>query len=79
MDGRRRSGPPGVVFKHCPVCWREVLSAHRGEVTAVGKSEILSVAPNGDIVGRCECGKSVVWEREVTRGSPTASNNQGHQ
>lgn len=57
----------GVVFKRCGTCHREVLSAHRGEVTAVGKGEILSVARNGDIVGKCECGRRVVWEREVSR------------
>lgn len=69
---RRRDRPPqtgagGVAFKCCAVCRRQVLSAFRGEVTAVGKGEILSVAANGDVVGKCECGKRVVWEREVSR------------
>jgi hypothetical protein len=44
-----------------------VLSAYRGAVTAVGKGEIERVEPNGDIVGRCECGMAVTWTREVSR------------
>jgi hypothetical protein len=59
----------GVAFKKCPTCWAPVLSAYRGEVTAVGKSEILSVTREGHIIGKCNCGKQVVWEREVSRTS----------
>jgi uncharacterized protein with PIN domain len=50
--------------KRCPGCTREVLSAYRGEVIAVGKGEIASVTKDGDVVGRCSCGRRVVWERE---------------
>lgn len=65
-EGRLPTGGR-VVFKHCPVCHRQVLSAYRGEVTAAGKGEIVSVSRDGDVVGVCECGKRVVWEREVSR------------
>lgn len=65
-----RMGAGGVVFKRCTTCKREVLSAFRGEVTAVGKGEIQSVAPNGDIVGKCECGRRVIWVRERARPPP---------
>lgn len=61
------TGQGGIAFKHCRVCHRRVLSAYRGEVTAVGKSEIQSVAANGDVIGLCECGARAVWEREVSR------------
>lgn len=64
---KTRTGAGGVVFKRCPVCHREVLSAFRGEVTAVGKGEIASVSKEGHVIGRCECGKRVVWEREIAR------------
>lgn len=57
-------GSGRVAFKSCPVCRRQVLSAYRGEVTAVGKGEIQSVTREGHIIGQCECGKRVVWERE---------------
>lgn len=54
--------------KHCPVCHRQVLSAYRGEVTAVGKSDLERVKANGDVVGRCgDCGAAVTWIREVSR------------
>lgn len=58
-------GRPG--FKHCPVCHRQVLSAFRGEVTAVGRSEIERVKANGDVGARCECGAAVTWTREISR------------
>lgn len=64
---RRVTGPGGVAFRTCPTCHRPVLSAFRGEVTAVGKGEIQSVTREGSIIGKCECGKRVVWEREPTR------------
>lgn len=67
MSGRRTSGPGGVVFKRCPVCFREVLSAYRGEVAAVGKGEIQSVTGEGHVIGKCECGRRVIWEREASR------------
>lgn len=70
-DQRRRTGQGGSVVKRCPVCFAEVLSAYRGEVTAVGRSEILSVDRDGNIHGKCECGKSVVWER--VRPAPRAA------
>ena len=60
-------GDGKVAFKCCPICGRQVLSAFRGEVTAVGKGEILSVSAQGDVVGRCDCGKRVVWERDLAR------------
>jgi endogenous inhibitor of DNA gyrase (YacG/DUF329 family) len=71
--GNRRAvqvGPGSVAFKPCPVCNRQVLSAHRGEVTAVGKSEILSVTREGHVVGQCECGKRVTWTRGPARPMP---------
>jgi hypothetical protein len=61
---KRQTGPGGVAFKRCAVCHREVLSAYRGEVTAVGKGEIVSVARDGTVIGKCSCGKCVTWERE---------------
>jgi endogenous inhibitor of DNA gyrase (YacG/DUF329 family) len=70
-DQRRRTGQGEVAFRCCPVCGRQVLSVFRGEVTAVGKGEILSVTREGDVVGGCECGKRVVWKREIPRSSPT--------
>jgi uncharacterized protein with PIN domain len=55
-------------FRRCPVCHRGVLSAYRGEVTAVGTGRILSVAKDGSVIGECGgCGKRVVWGREVSR------------
>lgn len=60
-------GPGTVAMKHCPVCHRPVLSAYRGEVTAVGRSEIVSVSRDGSVVGLCECGKRVVWGREAAK------------
>lgn len=53
-----------MAYRRCPICHREVLSAFRGEVSAVGKATILSVSKEGHIIGVCECGKRVVWERE---------------
>lgn len=61
---KHRVGQGGVIFKRCPTCHREVLSAYRGEVSAVGKASILSVTREGNVVGICVCGKRVVWERE---------------
>lgn len=68
----RRERPPatgqgGIAFRTCRVCHRRVLSAYRGEVTAVGKAEIQSVTADGAVVGKCECGARTVWEREVSR------------
>lgn len=60
-------GSGTVAFKRCPVCHRNVLSAHRGEVTAVGKSEILSVTREGNVVGMCQCGGKVTWTRDISR------------
>jgi hypothetical protein len=57
-----------IVTKRCPVCHRDVLSAHRGEITAVGRAEIAKVARDGSVIGRCECGAQTTWEREVSRG-----------
>lgn len=62
-DQRRRTGAGGLVIKRCGACTREVLSAYRGEVSAAGRGEIALVRRNGDIVGRCECGNAVTWER----------------
>lgn len=62
-----RTGPGGVAIKRCRTCQREVLSAYRGTVTAVGQGEIEKVEPDGTIVGRCSCGTRVVWHREVSR------------
>jgi uncharacterized protein with PIN domain len=57
-----------VAMKRCPVCHRDVLSAYRGEVTAVGQGRILSVSRTGEIIGECGgCGRRVIWEREVSR------------
>lgn len=64
---RQRTGQGGVVFKRCRLCQREVLSAYRGEVSAVGKSEILKVDRDGNVHGKCVCGSAVVWERERAR------------
>lgn len=64
---KHRTGHGGVVFKRCTVCHREVLSAYRGEVSAVGKSEILKVDRGGNVHGKCVCGSAVVWERERAR------------
>lgn len=70
---RRRSeqmpaNPGGsVAIKRCRTCQREVLSAYRGEVTAVGQGQILSVARDGSVIGQCCCGGRVVWEREIQR------------
>lgn len=69
-DTRRATGQGGIVLKRCQGCTREVLSAHRGEVTAVGQGEIISVTRDGDVVGRCQCGRRVVWERERPRAKP---------
>jgi hypothetical protein len=55
-----------IAFRRCPVCYRDVLSAYRGEVTAVGKATILSVARDGSVIGACECGCRVVWERDAS-------------
>lgn len=60
------SNPGTIGRKHCPVCHRQVLSAYRGEVTAVGKSVILS-ATRRETIAQCECGKRVSWEWEVSR------------
>lgn len=64
---RQTTGEGGVAIKRCAACTREVLSAYRGEVTAVGKGEIISVTKDGDVVGRCYCGRRVVWERDRKR------------
>ncbi len=66
-DTRRSTGQGGIVIKRCGGCEREVLSAYRGEVTAVGPGEIQSVTKDGDVIGRCACGRRVVWERERKR------------
>lgn len=63
----RRTGQGGVVMKRCQTCHREVLSAYRGEVSAVGKGEILKVDRDGNVHGKCPCGASVVWTRERAR------------
>lgn len=63
-DSRRATGQGGIVIKRCEGCTREVLSAYRGEVTPVGSGEIASVAANGDVVGRCQCGRRVVFLRD---------------
>lgn len=65
---RHRPGQGGVIFKRCSACYREVLSAHRGAVTAVGKGAIEEIRSNGDVVAKCECGRRVEWEREIKRG-----------
>lgn len=57
----------GVVFRKCHVCWRDAISAHNGEVTAVGRAEIESVSKEGHIRVRCECGAPVVWQREISQ------------
>lgn len=65
---RQQSGQGGIGRKFCPVCHRQVLSAFKGEVTAVGKSELLSTnLMEGYAIGQCECGKRVRWDREVSR------------
>jgi hypothetical protein len=58
-------GRPAYAF--CKRCYRRVLTAHRGTVTAVDECDIEKVEPNGDVVGRCECGGTAVWERGVSR------------
>lgn len=70
-DERKRTGQGGVAIKRCGVCYREVLSAYKGAVTAIGKGEIAKVESTGDVVGRCECGSSVVWRREIKRTTLT--------
>lgn len=69
-DSRRSTGQGGIVIKRCRGCEREVLSSNKGEVTAVGKGQIEKVKSNGDVVGRCCCGRPVVWERERARPKP---------
>lgn len=64
-DSRRATGQGGVVIKRCQGCYSEVLSSYRGEVTAVGKGEIERVARGGDVIGRCECGRTVTWRRAL--------------
>lgn len=64
---RQQAGSGGIVIKRCGRCTREVLSAYRGAVIAVGKGVLEKVEPNGDVVGRCCCGSAVVWTREVSR------------
>lgn len=64
---RQQAGSGGIVIKRCGRCTREVLSAYRGAVTAVGKGVLEKVEPNGDIIGRCECGTAVTWTRDVSR------------
>lgn len=71
-DERRRTGQGGVVIKRCSTCHSEVLSAFRGVVTAVGQGVLEKVESNGDIVGRCRCGETVRWTREVKRDARTA-------
>lgn len=63
---RTRTGQGGTIFKRCPQCQREVLSAFRGDVSAVGRAEIVRVDRAGDIYAACECGKTVIWERQPT-------------
>lgn len=65
MAKRRPAGEADpIAMKYCTSCYCPVLSAHRGEVTAVGKGEIQSVAADGAVIGKCgACGKRVVWER----------------
>ena len=65
-DSRRATGQGGVVIKRCG-CSREVLSAFRGIVTPATDGTIERVEANGDVVGRCECGRTVTWRREVRR------------
>lgn len=64
---RQQAGSGGIAIKRCRTCQREVLSAYRGAVTAVGQGTLEKVEPNGDVVGRCCCGTAVVWTREVSR------------
>lgn len=64
-DSRKGTGQGGIVVKRCSGCEREVLSAHRGEVTPAGSGTIVSVSMAGDVVGRCYCGRRVVWQREL--------------
>jgi ferredoxin len=71
-DSRRRTGQGGVAIKRCGSCHAEVLSAYRGAVTAVGKGEIARVESNGDVVGRCQCGLTVTWAREIKRATVSA-------
>jgi len=70
-DARRATGQGGIVVKRCQGCDREVLSAYRGAVTAVGKGEIEKVERNGDVIGRCACGRPVVWQRQLAHAKPT--------
>ena len=67
MMQRQQSGQGSVAIRRCR-CGREVLSAYRGAVTAVGQGVLEKVEPNGDVIGRCgDCGGRVVWAREVPR------------
>jgi endogenous inhibitor of DNA gyrase (YacG/DUF329 family) len=66
MSNRSTAG--SVSVKRCPTCYADVLSAYRGEVTAIGLGEIVSVTKDGHVVGKCgRCFKRVVWTREVSR------------
>lgn len=64
-DTRRSTGQGGAVLKRCHACQQEVLSAHRGVVTAVGQGVLEKVEANGDIIGRCRCGRTVTWVRAL--------------
>lgn len=66
-DSRRATGQGGIAIKRCSTCHSEVLSAYRGVVTAVGQGVLERVEANGDVVGRCRCGQTVRWVREVKR------------
>jgi hypothetical protein len=61
MTVRHRAGRTG----DSRGCTREVLSAFKGEVTAVGKGTIERVTRGGDVVGRCACGRTVTWMRAL--------------
>lgn len=63
-DTRRATGAGGIVIKRCAGCTREVLSAYKGEVTAVGQGVIVSVTREGDVIGLCACSRRVVWYRD---------------
>lgn len=62
---RRRTGTGGPAIKRCRACQSEVLSAYKGAVTAVGQGVLEKVESNGDIIGRCRCGMTVTWIREI--------------